>query len=605
VSKRAEPSLTVFKHQRRSGTPISSYRLYLRLLRYVVPYRKQFIGGVMALVVLAATEPAIPALLKPLFDGTFVARDPTYIFWVPVLFVGLATIRGLANFASTMSMVWIGGMLVHDLRREMFDKLLVLPARYYDSTKTGVLITRLTNNVMQVTSASTVVITVVVRDSLKVVGLLGYAIYLNWKLSLTVLLVGPPLVVIVRLFARRIRHYSRSLQNTVGQMTHVLQEAIQGHKVVKLFGGSDYERRRFDDVAKRFRRQQYKVKAAGAANVPIVEFLASVLLAGLIYVGASDTSGQALTPGGFAAFFAAMALLTSPIKSLTNVSQPIQQALAAAENLFDLLDEDPEPDNGTLHIKRAEGFIEFDEVRFRYPTSERDALVGLSFSIPAGRTVALVGPSGGGKSTVASLLSRFYNATGGTIRLDGVDTQQLTLASLRANLALVSQDVLLFNDTVAANIAYGIRPHPPREVIEQAARTAHAFEFIDQLPNGFDTLIGENGVMLSGGQRQRLAIARALLRDAPVLILDEATSALDAESERRVQDALQALRSNRTTLVIAHRLSTIEHADEILVIKGGRIVERGTHADLLARNGQYAELYRHQFIDGSRTASAD
>jgi len=576
---------------------VKSRELYLRLLGFVRPYRRQFGGGIVAMILLAATEPAIPALMKPLLDGTFVQRDPDFIFWMPILLVVLFALRGLFAFASTMAVVWVGGRVVQDLRQAIFERLLVLPTGFYDTSVTGILLARVTHNVSEVTTAATNAVTVLVRDSLKVVGLLAFALYLNWQLSLAIFLIGPPIVVAVRLFARRMRRFSRSAQDAVGHLTHVVEEVVQGHKVVKVFGGEAYERRRFEDAANRVRRFQYKVRAAGAANVPIVELLAAMLIAGLVYAGTSLAGSASLTVGEFVAFFTAIGLLMAPVKSLTNVSQPIQRGLAAAENIFDLMDEAPEIDTGRINADRLRGELAFEDVGFRYPTAASDALRGVSFAVPAGHTVALVGPSGSGKTTIASLVPRFYAPSSGRILLDGMDTRELTLRSLRANIAVVSQDVVLFNDTVRANIAYGIVPAPTDDRVVEAAHAAHAMEFIERMPAGLDTPIGEDGVLLSGGQRQRIAIARALLRDAPVLILDEATSALDTESERQIQAALLNLKRNRTTLVIAHRLSTIEHADEILVMQEGRIVERGTHAVLLARGGVYAELHRKQFGD--------
>jgi len=581
---------------------LNGRELYLRLLGYVRPYRKQFAGSVLAMILLALTEPAIPALLKPLLDGTFVERDPVFMLWTPILRVALFLVRGLLTFASGMGIVWVGGMVVQELRQAMFARLLVLPTAFYDTSITGILLARVTHNVAQVSNAATKALTVLVRDSLKVAGLLAYALYLNWRLSLAIFLIAPPIMIAVRLFARRMRRFSRDAQNAIGQLTHVAEEAVQGHKVVKVFGGERYELKRFEQTANRVRRLQYKVEAAGNANVPIVELMAAIVMAGLIYAGTAMTGSRALSIGEFVAFFTAIGLMLSPLKSLANVSQPIQKGLAAAEHIFAVIDEDAEQDRGTLEAGRRAGRVTFEDVRFRYATGATEALRGVSFEVPAGRTVALVGPSGSGKTTIASLVPRFYLPSAGRIAIDGTDVQDFTLRSLRANIALVSQDVVLFNDSVRANIAYGVSPPPPDEAVLDAARAANALEFIERMPGGLDTQIGEDGVLLSGGQRQRIAIARALLKDAPILILDEATSALDTESERQIQGALENLQRNRTTLVIAHRLSTIQRADEILVLQEGTIVERGTHTELLGRGGAYAELHRKQFLDTDDTA---
>jgi subfamily B ATP-binding cassette protein MsbA len=578
--------------------------LYFRLLGYVRPYRKQFAGGIAAMVLLALTEPAIPALLKPLLDGTFVNRDPFFMLWTPLLLVLLFFLRGLFSFASGMSMVWVGGMLVQDLRQAMFNRLLLLPTAFFDSSVTGILLARVTSNVSAVTNAATKALTVLVRDTLKIVGLLGYALYLDWRMALAIFLIGPPIAIAVRKFARRMRRSSRDAQNAVGHLTHVVEEAVQGHRVVKVFGGQAYEQRRFDQASNRVRRFQYKVHAANNASVPIVELLAATVMAGLIYAGTSLTGSEGMSIGEFVAFFAAIGLMMAPLKSLTSISQPIQSGLAAAEHVFEVIDETPESDMGTRDARRLVGRVTFEDVRFQYPTGAAEALRGISFEVPAGHTVALVGPSGSGKTTVASLLPRFYSHSAGRIAIDDVDIQEFSLRSLRANIALVSQDVVLFNDTVRANIAYGIVPPPPDEAVREAARAAYALEFIERMPAGFDTPIGEDGVLLSGGQRQRLAIARALLKDAPILVLDEATSALDTESERQIQAALETLQRNRTTLVIAHRLSTIQRADEILVMQEGSIVERGTHTQLLEQGGAYAELYRKQFHEPGAAVDA-
>jgi subfamily B ATP-binding cassette protein MsbA len=569
--------------------------LYLRLLGYVRPYWKHFALAVAAMVITALSEPLIPALLKPLLDGTFVEKDQQTMAWTSVALVSLFVVRGFATFISGVAFEWVAGRVVLDLRQEMFERVLTLATAYYDHNSTGNLVSRFTYNVNQVTQASTKVLTVLVKDTLTIIGLIIYMLWLNWILTIAVFLLMPIVVVVVRILAVRLRHISRRLQGTVGDMTHSLEEGIRGHQVIKVFGGRPRERKRFSGHANWVRRDMFKMKVAGSAHTPLVELIGALMLALLIYVGTHQTSAGTLTVGGFIAFLTALGLLFRPLKQLTGINQPLQTGLAAAESIFELLDTPPEEDHGTREIGRAAGRIEFRDVVFRYPGAERDALDGLDFQVEAGQTVALVGASGGGKSTVINLIPRFYSPQRGEILLDGENINQLTLDSLRGNISLVGQDPLLFNESIAANIAFGLNREVDREELEEIARAAHALDFIQDLPNGFDELVGEEGVRLSGGQRQRIAIARALLKDAPILILDEATSALDSESEQHVQAALKRLTQGRTTLVIAHRLSTIEHADTILVIKEGRVVERGSHAELLARGGEYAMLYRTQY----------
>ena len=575
---------------------MSSRELYLRLLAHVKPYWRQFAGAILATVLLAFTEPAIPALLEPLVDKVFVEKDPTYTAWTSVALVALFLMRGLMTFGSAVAYSWVSGKLVYDLRRLMFDRILGLPASYFDANSTGNIVSMVTFNVTQVTNAATRVLTIAVKDSLSVIGLVGYMLWLNWVLTLAVFILMPLVAIVVRLVALRLRRLSRQLQNTMGDMTHALEEGVRGHKVIKVFGGQEAERRRFNRLANWVRRYLVKIKVAGSANVPLVEAVAATMLAILIYAGTHETVAGQLTPGGFVAFLVAIGLLFPPIKRLTSINEPLQRGLAAAETVFDLIDEPPEQETGSRELDTVEGRLEFRHVSFRYDAAMQNALTDVSFVVEPGTTVALVGPSGGGKTTIASLVPRFYTPSEGQILLDGVDIRDLTLASLRRNLSFVGQDPTLFNDTIGANIAFGQQVEPDREALERIAEAAHALEFIRELPQGFDSLIGEDGVRLSGGQRQRIAIARAFLKDAPVLILDEATSALDTASERHVQAALRSLTKNRTTIVIAHRLSTIEHADLILVVKDGRIVEQGNHAGLLAAEGEYANLYRNQFL---------
>ena len=576
---------------------MTGQELYLRLLAYVKPYWRQFGVALVAMVVLAATEPAIPALLKPMLDGTFVEKDPDVVRWTPLLLIGLFLIRGSMNFLSGVAFEWVAGKVVLDLRRQMFERILTLPTAFFDAHSTGNLIARVTFNVNQVTQASTKVLTVLVKDTIIVAGLLAYMFYLNWLLTLIMFVLLPVIALIVRLLAKRLRRISRSLQEAMGDMTHVLEEGVRGHKVIKVFDGKAYEQRRFDRLANWVRRYNLKTKVAGMAHEPAVELAGALMMAILIYVGTHETVAGELTVGGFVSLMAAVGLIFSPIKRLTSINEALQKGLAAAESVFDLIDQQAERDTGTGQLKEVQGRLRFRNVGFRYPLAKRDALKNVSFEAAPGETVALVGRSGGGKTTVVALIPRFYSPTGGTIELDGVNIEQLSLDSLRANLSLVGQESVLFDDTVAANIAYGAGREVTQREIEQAALDANALEFILRLPEGFDSRIGEDGVRLSGGQRQRLAIARALIKDAPVLLLDEATSALDTESERMVQDALARLTANRTTLVIAHRLSTVKHADRILVIKEGRIVECGKHEELVSLDGEYTELCRHQFGD--------
>ncbi len=569
--------------------------LYLRLLGYVKPHWRMFALSIATMMLVAITEPALPALMKPMLDGSFVEKNSVIIRWIPIALVALFVVRGLAMFASAFAMADVGNHLVMDLRRAMFDRLLAQPTSYYDETNKGRLVATAAYNVTQLTDAATTVLSALVRDVLSVIGLLAWLLYLNWKLALVTFAIAPPALWVFRYASRRLRYTSREIQKNLGDITHVLDEAIAGHKVVKIFDGQAYERARFLGVIQRARRFAQKQAAASQAHGPVTQLLAALALAVIVYIATRQAAADQTTVGSFVSFMVAMLMLSAPLKRLSTVTATLQRGLAAAEAVFELIDLEGETDNGSGEIGRAKGDLVFEDVRLTYPGKETPTLDGVSLHIGSGETVALVGGSGGGKTSLVNLIPRFYEPDSGSIRLDGVKLDSIRLASLRANIALVSQETILFNDTIAANIAYGRQGAATRTEIEHAAAAAHALDFIRELPDGFEAMIGENGVKLSGGQRQRLAIARAILKDAPILILDEATSALDTESERQVQAALDNLIRGRTTLVIAHRLSTIENADRIVVLDRGRIAEIGSHTQLLASGGLYSRLHALQF----------
>jgi subfamily B ATP-binding cassette protein MsbA len=575
-----------------------SRELYLRLLGYVRPHAKIFALALVGMIGAAATEPLFPALMKPLLDGGFAAaRSATAL--PPGLFaaalVGIFVLRGLLTFTSSYFMAWVANRVVLDMRAAMFARLVRMPSRFFDDHSSGALLSKVAYDVAGVTGAATTALTVLVKDSIAVVGLLGWMLYLNWKLTLIALAIGPLVMLTVRLFSRQLRSMARGAQHAMGELAHVLEETIECQKVVKVFGGQDYEARRFAKANEMVRSFNMRHTVPATAIVPITQVLAAVALAIIVYLALQESLGLHATVGEFASFITAMLMLLAPLKRLTDINAPLQRGLAAAESVFGMVDAEPEEDRGTVRLGRARGEVTYDKVGFVYPTRTEPALAEVDLAIRPGETVALVGGSGGGKTTLVNLLPRFYTPTSGRILLDGQDIQSLTLESLRANIALVSQEVVLFNDTIYANIAYGRLGGASEQEVIAAAQAAHAMDYIRETPEGLNTLIGENGLRLSGGQRQRLAIARALLKDAPVLILDEATSALDSESERQVQAALEVLMRGRTTIVIAHRLSTIENADRIVVLERGRVVEAGRHAELLAREGAYARLYRIQY----------
>ena len=571
--------------------------VYRRLMGYVWPHWPVFAISIVTLLLVAATEAGFAAFIKPLIDGSFVERDPGIIKLAPLVLIGLFFIRGLASYVSSYAMSWVARKIINTLRGEMFAHLLRLPVSFYDRTPSGTLLSKLTYNVEQVAKATTEVITVLVRDSFTVLGLLGWMFYLNWRLALLSLIGAPLIALVINFINKRFRRYSSRIQDSVGDVTQIAEEAIEGQRVIKTFGGQAYEQARFDKANERNRRLNMKLHSTNAASVPVIQFIAAIAAAAVIYVALLEVERAELTVGGFMSFIAAMMLLLGPLKRLTKVLSSLQKGIAAAHSIFTLVDMPPEVDQGQHLLERARGEVEYRNVSFRYREEGEPVLRQIGFRVEAGQSVAFVGRSGSGKTTLVGLLPRFYDLNDGSILIDGVDTRELSLQSLRDQISLVSQHITLFNDTIANNIAYGRLEGASQEAIIAAARAAHAMEFIEQLPEGLDTMVGENGVLLSGGQRQRLAIARALLKDSPILILDEATSALDTESERHIQAALEALMKDRTTLVIAHRLSTIERADCIMVMDRGRIIEAGRHEELLAKGGAYAALYRLQFQD--------
>jgi subfamily B ATP-binding cassette protein MsbA len=580
---------------------MTGYHLYLRLLHYVRPYWWAFALAVVGMVVVAAGDLIMAMLVIPIVQN-FQTPDPARTQWLPLAVIGVFLFRGVGSFISDYGMAYTGHRVVFDLRRELTDKLLRLPTPYYDVTPAGVVQSKLTFDAHQLAQAASSTITTAIRSTLTILTSFAWLLWINWRLTLMTFFVLPIVAVVIRYFSRRLRRIARDVQTRTGSMTHVLEEMIGGHRIVRIFGGEEYERARAVKAANSLRNSMTKQSSASAASSPLTQVMAAIAVGVIIWVALSQSQTGKLDLGMFASYLVALLTLLERLKSLSGINAAIQRGMAAAESIFGLLDRDVEPDTGTVVLARARGELRFDRVSLRYAGSEREALADVSLTIRPGETVALVGSSGSGKSSLVNLIPRFYEPTAGRLFIDGHDVTTLTLSSLRAQIALVSQDVMLFDDTILANIAYGAMSGTPRELVERAAAAAHALEFVRMMPQGFDTRVGENGVRLSGGQRQRIAIARAILKDAPLLILDEATSALDSESERQVQAALDTLMQGRTTLVIAHRLSTIEHADRIVVLERGRVVEQGTHAELLTRGGFYARLHRMQF--GTAEAAA-
>jgi len=570
-------------------------KYYRRILLYVRPYKGVFACAILGMLVVASTDVLLLKVVQPLLNNVG-AIDVDSVWWLPYSIVAIFILRGLGSYASEFGLAWIGSRVVYDLRCEACDHLLRLPTSFYDATSAGFLLSRITFDAQQIAATASEAITVSIRNSLTIAFMLGYLFYINWQLTLIALFTVPPLAFSLRRMRRRMRNVSKLVQDRTGVLTHALEETIGAHRIVKVFGGERYESGRMRAAADRLRLSMAKQAAAAALGTPINQVIVSMAIGAILWVAVRQTAGaQHYEIGNFVTYLAALLHLTNQLKTLSNVQAVVQRGLTAAESVFALIDEPAEPDTGTIELARARGAIRFEHVTKRYDGGGRPALTDIDIDIAPGESIALVGPSGGGKSTFVNLIPRFYLPTEGRVLLDGTDIAAIRLADVRRQIALVSQEIVLFNDTITANIAYGAMADASKEAIEHAAEVANALDFIRAQPQGFATVVGEAGIRLSGGQRQRLAIARAVLKDAPILILDEATSALDTESERLIQGALEKLMRGRTTIVIAHRLSTIEHCHRIIVLDHGRVVEQGSHADLLDAQGVYARLHSRQF----------
>jgi len=581
----------------KSATPghVSSAALYRRLLGYVKPYRLAFAGAILAMAIGGVVEGSVALYLTRVINELFVAGNERFAAYAALGIVVIFFVSGMSHFIAGYGMQWVGNKLMLDLRNQMFDKIVRLPVEGLDTLSTGTLMSKVTNDVIGLQASATTALNSVVRGFATLSMVLYSLFILNWKLTIIMFVTVPIMALVIRAFGKRLREINRQGQFAHAAITDVLEEAIRGLKVIKIFGGERYERKRFDAAANRIRQLNMKQSAAAAAATPLTHLVVSAAIALIVYLAASRSLGTGMGVAEFVGFITAAGMLMTPIKALSSVNEQIQRGLASAESVFALIDAKPEMDDGTLTLGRAKGELHFEGVSLHYSNKPAPALDNITLTIQPGETIALIGPSGGGKTSLVNLVPRFYAPTSGVVTLDGVALGDISLRELRRQIALVSQDVVLFNDTIAANIAYGREDEVSREQIIAAARAANCADFIEALPKQYDSMIGENGARLSGGQRQRLAIARALVKDAPILLLDEATSALDTESERAVQAALETLMQGRTTIVVAHRLSTIENASRIVVLENGRIVEVGPHRTLLAANGLYASLHRMQF----------
>lgn len=577
------------------NTDETTWQTFKRLWQFIRLYKSGLVVAVIALVINAISDTYMISLLKPLLDEGFGNAQSDFLRTLPLIIFAMMFVRGISGFVSTYCLSWVSGNVVMQVRRMVFNHFMHMPVSYFDKEKTGNLLSRITYDSEQVSAATSQALVSIVREGASIIGLLVLMFYNSWQLSLVLFAVAPVVAWGIGVVSKRFRKISKNMQTMMGNVTASAEQMLKGHKVVLSYGGQDIERQRFEKVSNQMRQQSMKLVTAQAAANPIIQMIASLAIVAVLYLASIDSIKEQLTPGTFTVVFSAMFGLMRPLKALTNVTSQFQRGMAASQTLFALIDLEPEKNEGKLTVERANGDVSVKNVSFTYTGAEKPALENVSFDIPRGKTVALVGRSGSGKSTIANLFNRFYDVDSGSITLDGHDIREYELKNLRQQFALVSQNVHLFNDTIANNIAYATDGKYERSDIEKAAKLAHAMEFISKMDDGLDTMIGENGASLSGGQRQRVAIARALLRDAPVLILDEATSALDTESERAIQAALDELQKDKTVLVIAHRLSTIEKADEILVVDDGAIIERGNHADLIAKNGAYAQLHRIQF----------
>ena len=569
--------------------------IYRRLLSYAAPYWKVFIFAVIGMVIYAATEVSFAKIIEPMMDGGFVEKDPESMFWVPVFLVLIFAVRIVGTFFSEYGMAMIARNVIRDLRANVFNKIIVLPTSYFDNSSSGSILSKMVYDIEQLAAATSGVVIVLIRDGLTVIALFIWMLYLNPLLTLILFGVAPFVAAIVYAISKRFRMLGTRIQNSMGGVTDITEEAIKANQEIKIFGGQKFETKRFLETNQYNRRQHLKMVATNAISSPTIQLIVAIAFAAMIYIATNPEFVKAMSVGKFVSFLMAMIMLLQHAKRLTTINMTLQRGIAAAESVFKFIDVEEEIDQGSTEIKKIKGEVEFKNVNFSYKSEHENVLSDINLTIKAGETVAFVGRSGAGKSTLVSLLPRFYDKTSGAIKIDGYDIETLSLKNLRSHIALVNQNVTLFNDTVAHNIAYSDLDNVDDSKLIAAAKAAHALEFIENLSDGMNTIVGEDGVLLSGGQRQRIAIARAIFKDAPILILDEATSALDTESERHIQAALDELIKTRTTLVIAHRLSTIEGADKIVVLDKGKIVEMGTHKELIAKDQHYAALHKLQF----------